>query len=176
MNTMQFKDLIWKNEYGGISGKPRAISWEIKDKSGTEVYLDEDTEVEVASTGDGICGPEITLRLTTDKRVLIPEIQSAYPKKEFGKDLYLVILVARFRGCEHPWISGQTGFNAKGPREAVEQAINDFRKQREERFPGVRYNFEFKSAVALNDCSGRAYAIDLDAEGNIQYREEGGAK
>ena len=169
MDLRQLKNFLANvSECGGITHRPRVVSWDILDKSGTIAYLGKNTEIEVSSTGDGCAGPEITLRLKTDQRVLIPEVENnSVEENEWDKDLYEVSLVLRFRGRNWCWPSECGIFSAKSPDEAGKQAIEHFRQQRNARFPGDRYNFEFKSAIVVNRNSGRAFAFALDFGGNL---------
>lgn len=58
MTTTELKKLLEENEIGGISKRPRVISLSIP---GFGALMDPD--ITISSTGDGICGPEITLEI-----------------------------------------------------------------------------------------------------------------
>lgn len=58
MTTTELIKLLEENEIGGISKRPREISFSIP---GLGVLGD--PEITISSTGDGICGPEITLEI-----------------------------------------------------------------------------------------------------------------
>ena len=71
--TTELIEMLQQNEYGGISGKPRVISFSLDD--GTYIA---NPEIKICSTGDGIAGPEIDL-LIKGGRYYSPE------KETFGK-------------------------------------------------------------------------------------------
>lgn len=58
MTTTELIKLLEENEIGGISKRPREISFSIPGLGELE-----DPEITISSTGDGICGPEITLKI-----------------------------------------------------------------------------------------------------------------
>ena len=61
MNTTELIERMKQLEYGA-SGRPREISFRIPRRNGKHIYLSS-PEIHVDSTGDGIAGAEITLRL-----------------------------------------------------------------------------------------------------------------
>ena len=66
MNTTELIDLLKKYEKGGVTGRPREISFDIP----TLGFL-ANPDIKVSSTSDGIVGPEITLEINGGK--LYPE-------------------------------------------------------------------------------------------------------
>ena len=58
MTTTELKKLLEENEIGGISKRPREISFSIPGFG-----LLGDSEITISSTEDGLCGPGITLEI-----------------------------------------------------------------------------------------------------------------
>ena len=59
MNTQELIDMLEAVKIGGITRRPREISFSINGK----LFIPE-PKIEVVRTGDGLCGPEVTLELT----------------------------------------------------------------------------------------------------------------
>ena len=62
MTTTELIELLKSVEFGA-SGRPREISFSVKDDSLKEDLYLSDPEIKINSTGDGIAGAELTLSL-----------------------------------------------------------------------------------------------------------------